>query len=344
MKNKKYSLTFHLSLLIFSCYILASIITFLFAGILIHFKVNIQLYGPLFLIISSLVSCTIIALIITSIKMKDNLKAINEVNKCLDAICMGNFNYKIDLKLRDPFINEIVDKLNKVLLELKSVSTLKKDFIHNFSHEFKTPIMSIKGFSDLLLNDKLLSNDEKNKYLRIISEESQRLSNLASNTLLLNKLTSEKIIINKELFYIDEHIEETLLLLSNQVYEKKLNVEIDVSHIKILASKELVTELWLNLFSNAIKYTDECGNIKIYSYEANNKLIVVFQDSGIGIEESSIKYIFNEYYQGDSSRYNNGIGLGLTISKKIIELHNWDIDVKSLLNQGTIFSIYLEKA
>lgn len=341
--NKKIHQSLGLSFIIFLCHILAVLITSFIVFILTKCKVNISALGPFGLVICSLFSCSLIAFLITKIKMKSTEKIIKEIKNSLERMSEGNFSSPISIKNTKTEYQEIIDSVNKVMKELESVTILKSDFVKNFSHEFKTPISSIKGFAELLCVNKNLSEEEKQKYYTIIKDESTRLSGLANTTLLLSKLDAQSIIINKEEIFIDEMISECAIELYNEVEKKNLKVEIDLGHFKVLGSKELLKELWLNLFSNAIKYTNNNGKIRIFSYETTNQYAICFQDNGVGINEESIKYIFDEYYQEDNTRFYKGIGLGLTISKKICDLYNFEIKVESKKNEGSIFTILIPK-
>ena len=344
MKNKKSSVsaTFRLALHIFICYVIATAITFSIVSILIVCNVNVGAWGLPVLALLILVSCTIIAFIMTYIRMNDTTKAMNEIKLFLVKMSSGDFSCELKIKVKDHMLKEMVDNLNILVGELNSVAVLKNDFVRNFSHEFKTPIVSIKGFSELLCKDKTLTVEEKEKYYTIIQEESERLANLANMTLMLSKLDNQNIPIDKENFYIDEQIKECALQLAAEVEKKNIEVDIDIEHITCYATKELSKEIWLNLFSNAVKYTNENGHIKIFSYETSQGIAICFQDDGIGISDETKKHIFDEYYQADSKTH-KGIGLGLSIVKRIVEIHGWMISVTSTIGQGSVFTITIRK-
>lgn len=343
MKNKKISSSLGLSFVIFSCYIFASLITALIAFILTKLNVDIGAFGPFALVACVLLSCTILAMIITKFRVKSTEKVIKEIKNSLSKMASGDFTSPIKVKAKNSEYQEIIDALNTVMSELQSITLLKGDFVKNFSHEFKTPIASIKGFSELLCQNHNLSDEEKNKYYSIIRDESTRLSNLANMTLLLSKLDAQTIVLNKEEFYIDEQITECAMQLCNDVESKDLDVQIELDHFSVFASKELLKELWLNLFSNAIKYTNNGGKIKIFSYEIYNGNAICFQDNGIGISEESLKHIFDEYYQEDNTRFYKGIGLGLAICKRICDLHNYQINVVSTKGKGSVFTVLITR-
>ncbi len=344
MKNKKkFHSSLGLSFIIFTCYIFASVITAFIAFILTKLNVNIGAFGPLALVICVLLSCTLLATVITKVRVKSTEKNIREIKDSLSRMAAGDFSTPINIKNKNTEYQEIIDAVNTVMQELQSVTILKGDFVKNFSHEFKTPIASIKGFSELLCKNRDLSEEEKYKYYCIIRDESARLSGLANTTLLLSKLDAQSIVINKEEIYIDEQIAECAMQLYGEVEKKNLDVQIDLEHFAVSASKELLKELWLNLFSNAVKYTNDNGRIKIFSYETTDEYAVCFQDTGIGISDDAIKHIFDEYYQEDNTRFHKGIGLGLAICKRICDLHNYQIKVVSTKGQGSAFTVLMPK-
>ncbi len=343
MKNNWRSFV-SLSIALFFAYVLASLITLAIAFVIVFVtEIDFGRAGFFIFLAILLLSCTILAFILTAIRMRASSKAMAQIMDCLNKMAGGDFSSEININTRFDYLNEIADNLNVVVRELNSTVILKQDFIKNFSHEFKTPIASVHGFSGILKNDKTLSEEQREKYVNIIYDESERLYNLADKTLLLSNLEAQNITLDKEEFFIDEQIEECAIQLYEEAEKKNLDVNIDVSHFSCNASKTLLKELWLNLFSNAIKYTDENGHIKIYSYETETTFAVCFQDDGIGIGDEAKKHIFDEYYQEDSSHVGKGIGLGLSICKRITDMHGWDLTAVSQKGQGSIFTVFIKK-
>lgn len=226
--------------------------------------------------------------------------------------------------------------------QLASIELFKNDFINNFSHEFKTPISSIIGFAEELERDDI-TKEERKLYLSIIISESKRLANLSSNILLLTKLENQMIITNKKTFSLDEQIRNTILMMQDDWKSKNVNLELSLEAVEYYGNPELIKQIWINLINNAIKFTDENGTIKINLKTDDTKIIVVIEDNGIGMEPEIIKHIFDKFYQGDASRATKGKGLGLSLVKKIVDLSKGTIEVKSKIDQGTTFTIYLDK-
>jgi signal transduction histidine kinase len=332
---------FRFPIILILSFFFAALLTFGINMLLVLFDVPLEkIDSPLYSIFI-LVCCFVISLATSRLLTRNMDKFLKEEKEVLQAMGKGDFTKKITAKVREPYMKETAENINLVNEELNSISYLKKDFIRNFSHEFKTPIVSIKGYSELLLNNKDLSEEEKESYLKIIYSESVRLSNLANSTFLLSKLNTDSYVLNKEEVYLDESIEESALVLYPQIEAKQLDIEINLIHGKIMAEKELIKEIWINILNNAIKYTPEKGKITISANQIQTGYLISFSDNGIGMSENVLNHIFDEYYQGDTTHKNKGIGLGLSIAKKIIELHSWQIHVVSKENVGSVFSILI---
>ena len=257
----------------------------------------------------------------------------------LSRVAKGNYNVKID-KSNMQMFNTMADNFNKMTTELNNSTKLSDDFTKNFSHEFKTPISSIKGFAEVLLEEDL-SKEEQKQYLKIIKDESNRLSNLSEKVLFLSKLNSNSVIKDKKEYQLDEQIKNTVILMQKSWEEKQLKLNINLEYIVYYNNPEIVNEIWFNLIANAIKYSTDGGKIDISLKKQEEKIIFEISDTGIGIEEEKLPYIFNEYYQGDPSHHTKGVGLGLSIVKKIVMLSGGTIDVNSEYGKGTTFIVML---
>ena len=264
-------------------------------------------------------------------------------DKFLNEIGKGNFDaeFKINNKKHQP---EDVVAINKLVKELKNNQMLKSDFIYGYSHEMKTPLASIKGYVDLLLEDKDLSEEEREQYLTIIKNETVRLADLSNETMLISKLSDAEYKMEKQPFYIDSMVEECVILMDKQLKKVDGKVELNLVHSSFNGNKSLLKEVIINLISNSIKYRSERDLlIKISSEDSTFQTILTFEDNGKGIAEENLKYIFNKFYQVDKTKHTKGIGLGLSIVQRIVEIHNGKIEVSSTLDEGTTFKITLPK-
>lgn len=261
--------------------------------------------------------------------------------KSIEKVANGDYNVKLDTKKTGVFMT-MTENFNKMTEELKQTKILNEEFVHNFSHEFKTPISSIYGFSEVLLEEDL-PEEERKKYLSIIKRESNRLTGLAEKILFLSKLNTQSIIVDKREYRLDMQIKECIIMTQKFWEKKNITVNVNLREITYYNNPEMIQEIWINLLSNAIKYTNENGTINIKLTKSGKEIIFTISDTGIGIEEEKLQYIFNEYYQADESHHKNGVGLGLSIVKKIVNMVNGKVEVESKVNEGTTFTVILEQ-
>jgi signal transduction histidine kinase len=224
--------------------------------------------------------------------------------------------------------------------ELKGIEYLRKDFISSVSHEFKTPIASIQGFAKLLQNNDL-TEEERQEYTQIIIEETTRMSKLSSNILNLSRLENQGMIENKTIFSLDEQIRKSILLLELEWCEKNIDFDIELDPVQFIGDEELLQQVWINLLSNAIKFSNENGKIVVRLYQVESMVKVKIIDTGIGMDEEVQKRIFEKFYKADTAHSFEGNGLGLSLVKRIIDLCNGKIYLKSNPGKGTTFTVEL---
>ena len=282
--------------------------------------------------------CLLIGLL-NSYLFKYTYKYITKLSDAMSSFSEGDFSKKLDTGKAGPFL-PLYENFNKMGAELETVQSLKSDFINNYSHEFKTPIASIKGFADLLL-DENVPEEEKKQYLKIISEESARLTHLADSTLLMSKLDSQEIIENKQEYSLDNQIEECATILSREWKKKNINFSGNFERVMYYNNPEIMKQLWINLMTNSLKYTPENGEIVVDLTQKNNQITMSIKDTGIGMSKEVSENMFEKYYQGDLSHGAPGLGLGLSIVKRIVELCNGTISVHSTEGVGTMFTVIL---
>ncbi|MFT8320387.1 MAG: ATP-binding protein [Bacillus sp. (in: firmicutes)] len=233
------------------------------------------------------------------------------------------------------------------ITELKKLEQIRKDFVANVSHELKTPITSIKGFSETLLDGAMENKETLEEFLRIILKESDRLQQLIQDLLELTKLEQHGFSLKRERLNILDILDEVIKILSKkaQTKELKISFEQEKDSIWIEGDRGRLTQVFLNLISNAISYTPNGGNITVSVLERSKDVIIIVKDTGIGIENSEIPRIFERFYRVDKARSRNsgGTGLGLAIVKHLIELHKGMIKVESKVGKGTTFQIKLKK-
>lgn len=267
-------------------------------------------------------------------KMGDLLIGIKEVSD-------GNLEVRLDSRKAEEYA-PIYDGFNRMTAELKNTKAEMQNFVNEFSHEFKTPITSISGFAQYLVDTgDGIESPERIQYLRVIADESLRLSTLSQNTLLLSKVEACEIITEKEAYDLSEQIKRCAILLLPKIEQKKIELELDVDDISYVGNAELIEQVWINLLSNAIKFTPEHGEIKISAKCTSDQLTVKFSDSGVGMDEETAAHIFEKYYQNDTTSAVRGNGIGLSIVFRIISLCGGKICVESTPQEGSTFIIAL---
>lgn len=258
--------------------------------------------------------------------------------EAIDKVAAGNFSVTIPYKRLDNF-NRVYENFNKMTAELRGVETLREDFVHNFSHEFKTPIASINGFANLLL-DGNLTREEQMQIIKIIADESARLSNLSENVLLISRIESQQFVGENKPFRLDLQMTDCIILLQRQWEEKNIDINSELSPVIYSGDAQLIKQIWLNLLNNAIKYTPERGSINVRLTADGNRITASVSDTGVGIPEESLPKIFDKYYQVGSGK-GKGNGLGLAICRRICELCGGSIAVESKVGEGTTFTVKL---
>lgn len=266
-------------------------------------------------------------------------KRVNKIAEAMKEVTKGNFEVELKPEKLRPFRDIAVD-FNKMANELRSVETLRNDFINDFSHEFKTPISSIHGFAKLLLETDV-SEEERRAYLEIIAEESERLTALSRDTMMLSKLENQTIISDKENYRLDKQIRQSIILLSKSWSEKNIRMDIDLEDVTYFGNADIMSHIWMNLLNNAIKFTPENGTIRVSMRKKENQIVIYFMDTGIGMTEEEINRIFQKYYQADNSHATKGMGLGLSIVYRIVDMCKGAITVESKPGEGSTFTVTL---
>lgn len=269
-------------------------------------------------------------------------RPINKILEVTHKLTSGDFSARVKpMPLSD--FNNIITDLNKLAEELSSIETLRTDFISNVSHELKTPLAVLQNYGTLLEQPNL-SEEKRMEYAKSIVINSAHLSELITNILKLNKLENQTITPNLKECCLSESICESLLSFENAWEKKNLEIETDIeSDVYLRTDTELLSIVWNNLFSNAIKFTDNGGKIHVSLKDEGFYATICVADSGCGMDGNTIKRIFDKFYQGDTSHAMRGNGLGLALVKKVIDIFNGEISVESTPGVGTKFTVKLRK-
>ncbi|SCY75632.1 sensor histidine kinase [Alkaliphilus peptidifermentans] len=309
-----------------------------------YFKISLYPNNTIFKIVASRVWFSIllyvlIGTLLIMLLAKRVVKPILKLTSATQEVAKGNFDIQVGNESKDE-IGQLTHNFNKMTRELKNIEYLRKDFITNVSHEFKTPIASIQGFAKLLQKGNL-SEQEKEEYTNIIVEETSRLSNLSSNILKLSKLENQEIVDKKAVFSLDEQIRKCILLLEYEWSKKNIEFDLELDKVQYQGDEELLQQVWINLLSNAIKFSSKDSIIKISLKQTATITCIKITDYGIGMSEETILRIFEKFYQGDKAHSYEGNGLGLPLVKRIVDLNEGNVYVESRLNTGTTFTIEL---
>jgi two-component system phosphate regulon sensor histidine kinase PhoR len=271
------------------------------------------------------------------------MRSFAPVIEALEKIARGDFSVRLENEFRDnQMVGQLTNSINKMAAELDQMENLRQEFISNVSHEIQSPLTSIRGFAQALENDQL-TVEERHHYLSIIEDESTRLSRITQDLLKLASLESDRVKFDPKLYRLDKQIRSLILVCEPQWTAKQIDMDISLDEVEITADEDLLSQVWMNLITNGIKFTPEGGKLYIELHRQNDKVEFKITDTGIGIQEEDQARIFERFYKADKSRTrtNGGSGLGLSIVKKIVDLHKGTIEVVSKSNEGTTFTVSL---
>lgn len=304
----------------------------------LHFLSPLQM--PFVFLIVGLVVSVIIGTCISAAVASKIVRPVREVKKAMHRVEKGDFSQRLEVTGFNGEIDELIESYNKMAQELGGIEMFRENFINSFSHEFKTPIVSIQGFAKQLKKENL-SEEKKQEYIDIIISESKRLTNLSSNILMLSKLENQQIITDKTSFSLDEQMRNCILLLEKQWTAKDISFDIDMQEIQYTTNAEMLSQVWVNIIGNAIKFSPEGSSIRVKLFKEGDVITAEITDRGIGMDQQTISHIFERFYQGDRAHASEGNGLGLPLVKRIVELCNGNIRVESQYGKGTNFIVTL---
>ena len=257
-----------------------------------------------------------------------------------EKVMNGDFTVQLEpVRGAENGFNAIIDYFNRMVKELRGMETLRTDFIANVSHELKTPLAVIQNYGTLLQQPGLSEEDRKD-YARTITNASRRLTSLITNILKLNKLENQQIYPAKKDFDLGEQLCECLLSFEDSWEAKNLDIETEIEeNITVNSDPELLSLVWNNLFSNAIKFTEDGGTVGLKLYKDGENAVVEVSDTGCGISPEVRAHIFEKFYQGDTSHATQGNGLGLALVKRVMDIIDGEIEVSSEPGKGSTFTV-----
>ena len=273
-------------------------------------------------------------------------RPVRQILTAAEKIMQGDFSVRIE-PVKDfageTGFNEIIHCFNKMTAELQGTETLRTDFIANVSHELKTPLAVMGNYATMLQRPGI-SEEEKNEYAKAISDASRRLAQLITNILKLNKLENQQIFPQPVEFDLGEQLCESLLQFEDIWERKNLNIETEIEDdVRVRSDPELLSLVWNNLISNAVKFTPEGGTLGMTLRTEGNQVVVSVSDTGCGIKPEVGQHIFEKFYQGDTSHATQGNGLGLALVKRVVDILNGEISVQSVYGQGSTFTVKIRR-
>ena len=271
---------------------------------------------------------------------RSKLKPINDLVQAMHNVSQGDFSVRVDDEGVTGDMGRLVSSFNDMASELGGLELFRKDFINNFSHEFKTPIVSIRGFAKQLERDDL-TDAQRREYLGIIVSESDRLANMSGNVLLLSKLENQTIVTDQTTYRLDEQLRKCILLLEKQWSQKDLELDLELDELPFYGNEEMLQHVWVNLLGNAIKFSPAGGTLRVTLHREGGDAVAAVRDAGPGMDEATRRRIFEKFYQGDTAHAAEGNGLGLSLVKRIVDLCQGSVEVDSAPGEGSTFTVRL---
>lgn len=290
------------------------------------------------------VNSLVLGAILSALAARYPMEPLNRIITQMNRLASGDFKARLEFKGllgKHPEIREICDSFNTMAQELESTEMLRSDFINNFSHEFKTPIVSITGFAKLLKRADL-SEEQRLEYISIIEAESVRLTSLATNILNLTKYENQSILTDVAEYNLSEQIRSCILALEGKWARKGVDFNLDFQEYLFWGNKEMMQHAWLNLVDNAIKFSPTGQTVEIRIREKGKRYVITISNRGEEIPPEKKNKIFRKFYQGDESHSAEGNGIGLALVKSVVELHQGSVGVSSG-NGMVIFTVTLPK-
>ena len=267
------------------------------------------------------------------------LNPLNEIMRAADQVAKGDYSVRVKPRGLGN-LTELGEKFNYMTEELNSVETLRNDFVNNFSHEFKTPIVSIRGFAKMLQREDL-TEEERQEYLNIIIKESERLSELSSNVLTISKLENQTRLPSVKTFNASEQLRLAVAMLDSKWLNQNVEFIFDGEDLYVSGNEEMLNQVWINLLDNAIKFSPKNSTIRIHTETCAKGARFLIYNQGEIIPPEKAPYIFDKFYQSDSSHSTQGNGIGLAIVRKIIALHQGQVQLLRSNETETVFEVIL---
>ena len=336
-RNNRFSLRVRLTLLVSAELVVCVLIAL---GLFILLDDVIPMNSTLFLLIDLVVISSLIGSFVTSFLSKLFFDPIKKLRKAMEQVADGDFAVRLEDQSSSKEIMEIYSGFNLMAHELGATEMLQSDFVSNVSHEFKTPITAIEGYSMLLQGSDELDAEQR-EYVEKIIFNTRRLSSLVGSILLLSKLENQQIPLNPTRFSLDEQIRQSIVALEPQWEPKNVEFDVELEDTAYLGSENMLRHVWDNLISNAVKFGPDGGKVRIRLTREAKHIVVTVEDEGPGLTEEAQKHLFDKFYQADSSHRQEGNGLGLALVKRILTLENGTVTAENIPGGGCRFTVAL---
>ena len=330
-------------LLLSSIMVAASLLTILLYWLLYPILPS-EMYAPIHAVALSLAFCLLAGCLLSVILSKKIYRPFEQLIRATEKIAQGDFKVRL-AETADPGsdLGALQRSFNHMASELDSTEIFRNDFINNFSHEFKTPLISIRGFARLLQNDDL-TPEQRRAYADTVVQQSQRLAAMSTHILELAQYENTEIVSGKTLYSLDEQLRRCVRQQERDWLKKGLTVEGDLDRADYYGNEELVEHIWSNLLSNAIRFTPAGGQITVVLRQGEEEVTVSISDTGIGMDEETQRHIFDKFYRAAPYPDDRGNGLGLSIVRRVVKLCGGQVAVFSRPGNGSTFTVTLPAA
>ena len=298
-------------------------------------KLEVQLSPVLWVLVFSIILSCVLGGFLSALFFTP----IARLSRAMRQVQGGDFSIRMENPTYIREVRDLYENFNLMTRELEATEIIQSDFVSNVSHEFKTPINAIEGYAMLLQDGQ--RSEEQALYVKKILLNTRRLSELVGNVLLLSKVDHQAIDGNTSRFRLDEQIRSALLLLESKWTERETEFDVELESIEFTGNESMLLHVWSNLIDNAIKYGPRGGLITLRLREEAGQAVFTIEDCGPGIPESHQPHIFDKFYQVESSRTTEGNGLGLALTKRVLDVCGGTIAVENLPTAGCRFTVKL---
>lgn len=302
-----------------------------------------RLVGPD--VVVAVIACgsAVLAVVLATCLDRTLGRPLRQMTAAMGELARGNFGFRMEERgawhLRE--VDEFARSFNTAAEELAGTEIMRAGFISDFSHEFRTPINSLSGFAQLLREEDL-APEERDEYLQVIVEESQRLAGLSESILMLSKMEAAAILPDVEEVDVAESVRRAAAIVEPKAAAKDVGLALSLDECRIRGNGDYLVQLWTNLLDNAVKFSPAGAPVSVALYGGGGDEVVCWvSDEGPGMDDQTLAHLFDRFYQGDPSHSREGSGLGLSLCKRIVELHGGTVEVSSLASKGTSFEVRL---